>query len=32
MKDEFLNQILVGLMIVICFSFGLAAGLYWVLS
>jgi hypothetical protein len=32
MKDDFLNQILIGVGIVTCISFGLAALLYWVVS
>ena len=32
MSDEFLDQVLVGVGIVTCIAFGLAAILYWVLS
>ena len=32
MTDEFLNQILIGVGIVTCIAFGLAALLYWALS
>lgn len=32
MTDEFLSQILIGVGIVTCIAFGLAAILYWVLA
>lgn len=32
MTDEFLNQILIGVGIVTCIAFGLAALLYWMLA
>ena len=32
MKDEFINQIFIGVGIVTVISFGLAAILYWVVS
>ena len=32
MSDEFLNQILIGVGIVTCIAFGIAAILYWVLA
>jgi len=32
MSDEFLNQILIGVGIVTCIAFGLAAILYWMLA
>lgn len=32
MTDDFLNQILIGVGIVTCIAFGLAAVLYWALS
>ena len=32
MKDQFLHQVFVGVGIVTCIAFGLAALLYWVLS
>lgn len=32
MTDEFLNQVLIGVGIVTCFAFALAAILYWVVT
>jgi len=32
MSDDFLNQILIGVGIVTCIAFGIAALLYWALS
>ena len=32
MSDEFLDQVLIGVGIVTCLAFGLAALLYWALS
>ena len=32
MSDDFLNQILIGVGIVTCIAFGLAAFLYWAMS